>query len=222
MIICIESALLNIRKEWMIVLNADLLALLFVLMNWSSKRVLYYPMSEREEEWFYIMCLLYWPSTWFSHLTEYFKVVISVGLIVLGAFVAGSRDLSFDAYGYGVVFLSNITTAVYLATIARIGNAFNILSLEKSSGFHFAGWQVSKILTGSFFLSGKSSGLNSFGLMWCNGTLKHPDSTCALSGFFNLWKNRYFHLIESSCDIMVLFLYDRIHMRTDFAVFDFY
>ncbi|KAM2643125.1 hypothetical protein EV1_016988 [Malus domestica] len=63
-------------------------------------------------------------------------IVRSVGLIVLGAFVAGSRDLSFDAYGYGVVFLSNITTAVYLATIARIG---------------------------------KSSGLNSFGLMWCNG-----------------------------------------------------
>ncbi|XP_050124304.1 UDP-N-acetylglucosamine transporter UGNT1 [Malus sylvestris] len=63
-------------------------------------------------------------------------IVRSVGLIVLGAFVAGSRDLSFDAHGYGVVFLSNITTAVYLATIARIG---------------------------------KSSGLNSFGLMWCNG-----------------------------------------------------
>ncbi|KAM1365420.1 hypothetical protein ACFX15_042885 [Malus domestica] len=68
-------------------------------------------------------------------------IVQSVGVIVLGAFVAGSRDLSFDAYGYGVVFLSNITTAVYLATIARIG---------------------------------KSSGLNSFGLMWCNGFICGP------------------------------------------------
>ncbi|KAM1119498.1 hypothetical protein TB1_042921 [Malus domestica] len=68
-------------------------------------------------------------------------IVRSVGVIVLGAFVAGSRDLSFDAYGYGVVFLSNITTAVYLATIARIG---------------------------------KSSGLNSFGLMWCNGFICGP------------------------------------------------
>ncbi|KAL6512347.1 UDP-N-acetylglucosamine transporter ugnt1 [Orobanche hederae] len=65
----------------------------------------------------------------------------SVGLIVLGAFIAGARDLSYDSYGYTVVFLSNITTAIYLATIARIG---------------------------------KSSGLNSFGLMWCNGILCGP------------------------------------------------
>lgn len=69
------------------------------------------------------------------------SVVGSVGLIVLGAFVAGARDISFDAYGYGVVFLANITTAMYLATIARIG---------------------------------KSSGLNSFGLMWSNGFICGP------------------------------------------------
>lgn len=69
------------------------------------------------------------------------SVVGSVGLIVLGAIVAGARDLSFDSYGYAVVFIANITTAIYLATIARIG---------------------------------KSSGLNSFGLMWCNGFLCAP------------------------------------------------
>ncbi|KAL1562301.1 UDP-N-acetylglucosamine transporter ugnt1 [Salvia divinorum] len=68
-------------------------------------------------------------------------IIESVTLIVLGAFIAGSRDLSFDSYGYLVVFLSNFTTAIYLATIARIG---------------------------------KSSGLNSFGLMWCNGILCGP------------------------------------------------
>lgn len=52
------------------------------------------------------------------HLTNgYF----SVALIVFGAFIAGARDLSFDLYGYLVVFLANITTAIYLATIARIG-----------------------------------------------------------------------------------------------------
>ncbi|KAJ4707875.1 UDP-sugar transporter like [Melia azedarach] len=68
-------------------------------------------------------------------------VVGSVGFIVLGAFIAGARDLSFDFYGYAVVFLANITTAIYLATIARIG---------------------------------KSSGLNSFGLMWCNGVVCGP------------------------------------------------
>ncbi|KAL0372245.1 UNVERIFIED_CONTAM: UDP-N-acetylglucosamine transporter UGNT1 [Sesamum calycinum] len=65
----------------------------------------------------------------------------SVALIVFGAFIAGARDLSFDTYGYLVVFLANITTAIYLATIARIG---------------------------------KTSGLNSFGLMWCNGILCGP------------------------------------------------
>ncbi|XP_042987726.1 UDP-N-acetylglucosamine transporter UGNT1 isoform X3 [Carya illinoinensis] len=69
------------------------------------------------------------------------SIVGSVGLIVLGAFIAGARDFSFDGYGYAVVFLSNITTAIYLATIARIG---------------------------------KSSGLNSFGLMWCNGVICGP------------------------------------------------
>ncbi|XP_058072103.1 UDP-N-acetylglucosamine transporter UGNT1 [Magnolia sinica] len=69
------------------------------------------------------------------------SVVGSVGLIVFGAFVAGARDLSFDSYGYAIVFVSNITTAIYLATIARIG---------------------------------KSSGLNSFGLMWCNGLICGP------------------------------------------------
>ncbi|KAI5557479.1 hypothetical protein POPTR_018G127400v4 [Populus trichocarpa] len=69
------------------------------------------------------------------------RVVGSVGIIILGAFVAGARDLSFDAYGYAVVFVANICTAVYLASIARIG---------------------------------KSSGLNSFGLMWCNGIICGP------------------------------------------------
>ncbi|KAJ4849992.1 UDP-N-acetylglucosamine transporter ugnt1 [Turnera subulata] len=68
-------------------------------------------------------------------------IVGSVGLIVLGAIIAGARDLSFDFYGYAVVFAANISTAIYLATISRIG---------------------------------KSSGLNSFGLMWCNGVICLP------------------------------------------------
>lgn len=85
----------------------------------------------------------------FTMVVEYFltaqkyssSVMSSVALIVLGAFIAGARDLSFDSYGYAVVLLSNVTTAIYLATIARIG---------------------------------KSSGLNSFGLMWCNGIICLP------------------------------------------------
>ncbi|KAF8034573.1 hypothetical protein BT93_C0780 [Corymbia citriodora subsp. variegata] len=85
----------------------------------------------------------------FTMVVEYFltgqryshPVVGSVGIIILGAFIAGARDLSFDSYGYTVVFISNICTAVYLASIATIG---------------------------------KSSGLNSFGLMWCNGIICGP------------------------------------------------
>lgn len=65
----------------------------------------------------------------------------SVAVIVFGAFIAGARDLSYDTYGYTIVFIANITTALYLATISRIG---------------------------------KSSGLNSFGLMWCNGIICGP------------------------------------------------
>ncbi|KAM7508220.1 hypothetical protein LguiA_018673 [Lonicera macranthoides] len=66
---------------------------------------------------------------------------IFVAIIILSAFVAGARDLSFDSYAYAVVFASNICTAIYLASIARVG---------------------------------KSSGLNSFGLMWCNGIICTP------------------------------------------------
>jgi len=76
--------------------------------------------------------LFEWASAWFLHLTEIYKAVISVGLIVLGAFIAGARDFSFDAYGYAVVFMSNIATAIYLATISRIG-CIPILSLSHIS-----------------------------------------------------------------------------------------
>lgn len=50
-----------------------------------------------------------------------------MALIVFGAFVAGAHDLSFDVRGYSVVFLANITTALYLATINRIGTVFFLL-----------------------------------------------------------------------------------------------
>jgi len=44
----------------------------------------------------------------------------SVVVITLGAVVAGLRDLSFEPYASGLVFLANLATAIYLATIARI------------------------------------------------------------------------------------------------------
>ncbi|WCJ30307.1 UDP-N-acetylglucosamine transporter UGNT1 [Euphorbia peplus] len=85
----------------------------------------------------------------FTMIMEYFlvrqrysrQVLGSVGVIIFGVLIAGVRDLSYDFYGYAVVFLANFTTAIYLATISRIG---------------------------------KSSGLNSFGLMWCNGVVCGP------------------------------------------------
>lgn len=88
-------------------------------------------------------------TVFFTMLIEYILggqkhsryIITSVGIIVLGAFVAGARDLSFNLEGYSIVLLSNVTTAVYLTTIS-----------------HF----------------GKTSGLNSFGLMWCNGMICGP------------------------------------------------
>lgn len=68
-------------------------------------------------------------------------VVASVGVILFGAAVAGIRDYSYETRGYALVLLSNVTTAIYLATISRIG---------------------------------RSTGLNSFGLMWCNGLICGP------------------------------------------------
>lgn len=46
---------------------------------------------------------------------------ISVGIIVAGAFVAGARDLAFDAYAYLIVFTENMCKAVYLASVSRVG-----------------------------------------------------------------------------------------------------
>lgn len=70
-----------------------------------------------------------------------YSIIGSVALIVFGAFIAGARDLSYDTYGYAIVLVANVTTAIYLATISRLG---------------------------------KTSGLNSFGLMWCNGLICGP------------------------------------------------
>ncbi|MBA0731046.1 hypothetical protein Golax_020669 [Gossypium laxum] len=63
-------------------------------------------------------------------------VVGSVGIIILGAFVAGARDLSFDAYSYSIVFMANICSAVYLASIAHIGTK-PFLSLRLSRNVNF-------------------------------------------------------------------------------------
>ena len=92
------------------------------------------------------------------------KDSISVGLIVFGAFVAGARDMSYESYGYVIVLLANLATAIYLATIARVGKIY-IFTLIMCRTC----WISLQHFFLSFVISGKSSGLNSFGLMWCNG-----------------------------------------------------
>jgi solute carrier family 35 protein len=68
-------------------------------------------------------------------------VIFSVLMMVAGATIAGLGDLDFNLWGYGLVLSCNASTAIYLATIARIG---------------------------------KSTGLNSFGMMWVNTVLSTP------------------------------------------------
>ncbi|KAK7327719.1 hypothetical protein VNO77_21807 [Canavalia gladiata] len=88
-------------------------------------------------------------SVAFTMVMEYFLsgkthssfVIGSVGIILAGAFVAGARDMSFDAYAYTVVFIENMCKAVYLASVSHIG---------------------------------KSTGLNIFGLVWCNVVICGP------------------------------------------------
>ncbi|XP_058779586.1 UDP-N-acetylglucosamine transporter UGNT1-like isoform X3 [Vicia villosa] len=79
----------------------------------------------------------------FTMVMEYFLsgkkhsicVLGSVGIIIVGALVAGARDLSFDAYAYSVVFIENMCKAVYLASISRVGKAsgLNIFGLVWSN-----------------------------------------------------------------------------------------
>eukprot|EP01024_Parvocaulis_polyphysoides_P040406 TRINITY_DN3674_c0_g2_i4.p1 TRINITY_DN3674_c0_g2~~TRINITY_DN3674_c0_g2_i4.p1 ORF type:complete len:378 (+),score=46.49 TRINITY_DN3674_c0_g2_i4:105-1238(+) len=69
------------------------------------------------------------------------KVVTAVGMMVIGALIAGLRDLEFNLHGYLMVFAANCSTALYLAVISKIGS---------------------------------SSGLNSFGLIWCNSLMCAP------------------------------------------------
>lgn len=47
-------------------------------------------------------------------------IQLSIGIMICGAFVAGSRDLNFDAFAYLIVVIYNICTAMYLVLINRI------------------------------------------------------------------------------------------------------
>ncbi|KAK3252603.1 hypothetical protein CYMTET_38110 [Cymbomonas tetramitiformis] len=61
-----------------------------------------------------------------------YNIIMSVVLMVVGALVASAHDLTFDVKGYLLVLGSNVSTAVYLQTIARFGqrsmlNSFGLM-----------------------------------------------------------------------------------------------
>lgn len=144
--------------------------LLYMVVGMASIRGVNVPMytTLRRTTVFFTMCIEY-ILVGQKH-SRY--IITSVGVIVLGAFVASARDLSFTLEGYLIVILSNVTTAVYLITIS-----------------HF----------------GKTSGLNSFGLMWCNGMICGPALTlwALLSGEFRRALN-YDHLHQTGFQLVVL------------------
>ena len=107
--------------------------------------------------------------------TQSVPVYRAVGLMVLGAFVAGAHDLEFSFIGYAYVFANNAATAAYLACIARYG---------------------------------RTSGLNSFGMMWCNGMMSLPALTTmtlmtgelqSLHNYGHLYDHDFQSVLAASC-----------------------
>lgn len=133
-----------------------------------------------------------------------------MAIIILGAIIAGIRDLSFDAYGYGLVFTANICTATYLALIARIGNmhASHLTMFMKFSFYCL-------LLNYSFMFLGKSSSLNTFGLMWCNG------KTINLQNYYGLIINLFlFNLIGLDSSLIERFATCRSNLHSFFVILD--
>ena len=56
------------------------------------------------------------------------RILFAVALMVVGAIIAGLRDLRFDAWGYLLVFASNASTALYLSMISRYGKRSSLNS----------------------------------------------------------------------------------------------
>ncbi|CAI6004206.1 unnamed protein product [Closterium sp. NIES-65] len=103
--------------------------------------------------------------------------------IVAGALVAAVRDFSFEAYGYSIAPLANLATALYLSSSppypqcsVAVIVAGALVAAVRDFSFEAYGYSVVLLsnLTTALYLTliarlGKSTGLNSFGLMWSNG-----------------------------------------------------
>lgn len=132
-------------------------------------------------------------------------MVFSVAMIVFGAFVAGARDLSFGVHSYSMVFIANMTTAIYLATINRTGISAHF------QWFFLLSLCVGLVFTFQSPFSGKTSGLNSFGLMWCNGKITVPNNVENLEFHWNL---------STICGIQTVKLTFRNSRWTNFVFLD--
>ncbi|KAF5936224.1 hypothetical protein HYC85_027353 [Camellia sinensis] len=99
------------------------------------------PLADNSPTFVPLKTLIHTSPLALTYLLYMLVTMVSVRGVNVPMYTTLKRTTVFDSYGYAVVFMANITTAIYLATIARIG---------------------------------KSSGLNSFSLMWCNGILCGP------------------------------------------------
>ncbi|KAK9166491.1 hypothetical protein Scep_001682 [Stephania cephalantha] len=68
-----------------------------------------------------------------SNFSDTFYCLLAfVSLIVFGAIVAGAQDLSFDYYSYGVVFICNLSSAIYVTTVAHYGDDLQLSFIPSS------------------------------------------------------------------------------------------
>eukprot|EP00217_Crustomastix_stigmatica_P013514 CAMPEP_0183794430 /NCGR_PEP_ID=MMETSP0803_2-20130417/3831_1 /TAXON_ID=195967 /ORGANISM="Crustomastix stigmata, Strain CCMP3273" /LENGTH=220 /DNA_ID=CAMNT_0026038833 /DNA_START=592 /DNA_END=1254 /DNA_ORIENTATION=+ len=122
----------------------------------------------------------------FSAKKHSFKVGLAVGVMIVGALIAGAHDFSFSVRGYALVLCCNISTAVYLTMI------------------------------GSYALH---TGLNSFGLMWCNGILCTPALTAILLLNGELVQVAHFEYVTAAAFQAVLFTSCMLAFFLNYAIF---
>lgn len=62
--------------------------------------------------------------------TSSLSIKVSVGLMIVGALVAGVHDLNFDVLAYAIVMIYNLCTAMYLVLINKISTAEKLLPVN--------------------------------------------------------------------------------------------
>lgn len=109
-------SLRNLRR--LILLGLAFIA--YMVFGMIAMKVVSIPMytTLRRTTVVFVMILEYIISRKTSSLT----IKVSVGLMILGALIAGVRDLNFDMVGYMIVVIYNLCTALYLVLINHISS----------------------------------------------------------------------------------------------------